>query len=417
MINSLETDDKFSQKFSKPLIDMYKNETQFHNISEVDFFINNHKVSEFELGDEKSRHKLPFLPVQVLTGNDNFISILGLVDSGCSASTISQNLCSKLPEFLRKHIQKVHVPMNTAIKNSETVITGRIKLMIALKEHEMDKYPLIFSHHFFICEGLNRDMYIGSDLLANPNFKVSDNGESIVVKYPKEYVLPTDLNNESGVKTIDFHFLGAEEAEGKCIEEINENLHKIIEANEFCENSGKMQQSFTPEVTISGMDISNDTPASESDTIEENFDLHYRHKSTFDKIRGRNFEPETVSENIFVKSDILVNSNVNFSENDNFNIPEQEQILKEDVNIYENDILVSNYVDSSENESCDDSKSNLLCNHDFNENASTCTDHKSHCKKVTPNDEDKKLPNNFTEEIDKLTRNTHQMTTRSKVNQ
>ena len=55
----------------------------------------------------------------------------------------------------------------------------------------------------------------------------------------------------------------------------------------------------------------------------------------------------------------------------------------------------------------------LICD----ETLKSCTDHKSYCKKVYPKDEDMDVPDSFMDEIDKLTKNAHSMTTRSKAKQ
>ena len=71
------------------------------------------------------------------------------------------------------------------------------------------KTILIFAHKFFVCEGLNRDMYIGSDLASNSNFKAADDGTTVTIKPPKRYLFKTDPININGLKTIDFLFSDA----------------------------------------------------------------------------------------------------------------------------------------------------------------------------------------------------------------
>ena len=113
-----------------------------------------------------------------LSHQNKFLNVLSLWDSGCTSSIISETLFQKLPQYLKNLKISVRIPMGTALASTQASITGRVKLMVALGENEKDKYPLIFSHNFFIGEGLRRDMYIGSDLVNNTNFKVSENGSS-----------------------------------------------------------------------------------------------------------------------------------------------------------------------------------------------------------------------------------------------
>ena len=134
-----------------------------------------------------------------------------MFDTGCTTSVISEKFFNSLPEKVKYHKKPLNLSLGTALAGSTTKIRYAIPLLLALGESFQDKHPIIFAHTFYVCPGLSREMYIGSDLACNPNFKVSDNGSQISVKLPENYLFKVDPLNISGLKTIDLIFYASSE--------------------------------------------------------------------------------------------------------------------------------------------------------------------------------------------------------------
>ena len=158
------------------------------------------------------QNKLPYVALTCILSKNCKANIFALYDSGCSTSLISQTFVQKFPQVLKDDIEPLDLALGVATVQGETRITGRITLMLSLKTHTNDEFPLIFLHQFYIASHLNKDMYFGADFILNYKIVENTNSNGFFIAYPENYAFTPDPNDFTGTKFIPFFFMNVHEA-------------------------------------------------------------------------------------------------------------------------------------------------------------------------------------------------------------
>ena len=188
---------------------------QYHlELNALQYTLNGLPVSKYQPAAECKWSRLPYLHVSVCLGLNRRVQVYALYDSGCTCGLLSSEFVKVFPESLKKYIKPVNMQLGTAT-NAKAPITGTLTLMLALRNSPRDKYPLYMTHDFFIAEGLDKPMFLGSDLIMNENAIVSTATEGVTLLIPPNYPFPTNPDEINGIKFFPFYFLSMPESIAK----------------------------------------------------------------------------------------------------------------------------------------------------------------------------------------------------------
>jgi len=168
------------------------------------YYYRDFEVTEYSPPPVEIQHTLPYIRATVRLKPNCKMRLLLLWDTGCQKSTISKDLFDRFPPIVKQLLVPRNLRLGTANVDSTSRVIGELPLTLSLKSKNDDKYPLVFRHTFHVGTALTKNVYLGCDLLFNPNFVSYYNDEFAHIRYPHPYYRNKDPSCSQDVKLIPF---------------------------------------------------------------------------------------------------------------------------------------------------------------------------------------------------------------------